>query len=86
MCTGIGTKTRVEGLVRILSVVIPPVLTFPSKLANQIVCLCVGFVSYSDAPSAQRAIAAQDGFAIGNKILRVQLKRSEGRLNPYIFR
>ena len=85
MCTGIETPTRVEGLVRNLSVVIPTVLPFPSKLANQIVCLCVGFVSYSDSPSAQRAIAALDGFAIGNKKLRVQLKRPKGRFNQSIF-
>ena len=86
MCTGVERATRVKALVRILSVVIPTVLPFPSKLANQIVCLCVGFVSYSDAPSAQRAIAALDGFAIGNKRLRVQLKRPKGRLNLSIFR
>ena len=86
MCTGIETPTRVKALVRILSVVIPTVLPFPSKLANQIVFLCVGFVSYNDASSAQRAIAALDGFAIGNKKLRVQLKRPKGRLNLSIFR
>ena len=86
MCTGIETPTRVKALVGILSVVIPTVLPFPSKLANQIVCFCVGFVSYSDAPSAQRAIAALDGFAIGNKRLSAQLKRPKGRLNLSIFR
>lgn len=38
---------------------------------------CFGFVSYSNAVHAQAAIKALNGFQIGAKRLKVQLKRSK---------
>jgi hypothetical protein len=42
---------------------------------------CFGFVSYNDPLSAQNAIASMNGFQIGTKRLKVQLKRSKDK--PY---
>uniref|UniRef100_A0A0N4ZBH6 CUGBP Elav-like family member 2 n=1 Tax=Parastrongyloides trichosuri TaxID=131310 RepID=A0A0N4ZBH6_PARTI len=39
---------------------------------------CFGFVSYNNPLSAQNAIQAMNGFQIGNKKLKVQLKKSKG--------
>jgi len=36
---------------------------------------CFGFVSYDNPSSAQNAIAAMNGFQVGPKKLKVQLKR-----------
>ncbi|XP_039751077.1 CUGBP Elav-like family member 1 isoform X4 [Pararge aegeria] len=44
---------------------------------------CFGFVSYDNAPSAQAAIQAMNGFQIGTKRLKVQLKRSKELSRPY---
>ncbi|KAL3101379.1 hypothetical protein niasHT_021497 [Heterodera trifolii] len=42
---------------------------------------CFGFVSFSDESSAQNAISGMNGFQIGAKRLKVQLKRSDSK--PY---
>jgi len=42
---------------------------------------CFGFVSYHSQYSAQVAIQAMNGFQIGHKRLKVQLKRSKDK--PY---
>uniref|UniRef100_UPI00358F3C49 CUGBP Elav-like family member 1 n=1 Tax=Myxine glutinosa TaxID=7769 RepID=UPI00358F3C49 len=44
---------------------------------------CFGFVSYDNAQSAQSAIQAMNGFQIGMKRLKVQLKRSKNDKKPY---
>ncbi|XP_076631029.1 CUGBP Elav-like family member 1-A isoform X2 [Colletes latitarsis] len=44
---------------------------------------CFGFVSYDNATSAQAAIQAMNGFQIGMKRLKVQLKRSKDASKPY---
>uniref|UniRef100_A0A914W1W7 RRM domain-containing protein n=1 Tax=Plectus sambesii TaxID=2011161 RepID=A0A914W1W7_9BILA len=44
---------------------------------------CFGFVSYDNALSAQQAIQAMNGFQIGTKRLKVQLKRSKSDGKPY---
>ncbi|XP_064174851.1 CUGBP Elav-like family member 2 isoform X5 [Anguilla rostrata] len=44
---------------------------------------CFGFVSYDNAVSAQAAIQAMNGFQIGMKRLKVQLKRSKNDSKPY---
>ncbi|XP_041988631.1 CUGBP Elav-like family member 1 isoform X3 [Aricia agestis] len=44
---------------------------------------CFGFVSYDNAASAQAAIQAMNGFQIGTKRLKVQLKRSRELSRPY---
>uniref|UniRef100_A0A914ZR90 Protein alan shepard n=1 Tax=Parascaris univalens TaxID=6257 RepID=A0A914ZR90_PARUN len=44
---------------------------------------CFGFVSYDNAVSAQNAIAALNGFQIGSKRLKVQLKRGKDS-KPYV--
>lgn len=45
-------------------------------------CL-IGFVSYDNPVSAQAAIQAMNGFQIGMKRLKVQLKRSKNDSKPY---
>jgi len=42
-----------------------------------------GFVSYDNASSASAAISAMNGFAIGSKRLKVQLKRPKDSSKPY---
>jgi len=42
-----------------------------------------GFISYDDPASATNAIAQMNGFAIGSKRLKVQLKRPKGHDKPY---
>ncbi|XP_045475392.1 CUGBP Elav-like family member 1 isoform X2 [Harmonia axyridis] len=44
---------------------------------------CFGFVSFDNANSAQSAIAAMNGFQIGTKRLKVQLKRAKDASRPY---
>lgn len=44
---------------------------------------CFGFVSYSNATAAQNAIQAMNGFQIGTKRLKVQLKRPKDANRPY---
>ncbi|XP_063873180.1 CUGBP Elav-like family member 2 isoform X8 [Scylla paramamosain] len=44
---------------------------------------CFGFVSYDNALDAQRAIQHMNGQQIGNKRLKVQLKRSKTDCKPY---
>ncbi|XP_076223348.1 CUGBP Elav-like family member 2 isoform X6 [Nomia melanderi] len=44
---------------------------------------CFGFVSYDNATSAQTAIQAMNGFQVGMKRLKVQLKRSKDASKPY---
>jgi bruno-like protein len=44
---------------------------------------CFGFVSFDNASSAQQAIAAMNGFQIGTKRLKVQLKRAKDASKPY---
>lgn len=43
----------------------------------------IGFVSYDNALSASAAIQAMNGFQIGMKRLKVQLKRSKETGKPY---
>jgi len=44
---------------------------------------CFGFVSYDQPSSATAAIQAMNGFQIGSKRLKVQLKRSKEASKPY---
>ncbi|KAL1498278.1 hypothetical protein ABEB36_009100 [Hypothenemus hampei] len=44
---------------------------------------CFGFVSFDNANSAQQAITAMNGFQIGTKRLKVQLKRAKEAAKPY---
>lgn len=46
-------------------------------------CLCLGFVSFDNPSSAQAAIQAMNGFQIGMKRLKVQLKRPKDANRPY---
>ncbi|CCD71500.1 RRM domain-containing protein [Caenorhabditis elegans] len=52
---------------------------FIDKVTN--LSKCFGFVSYENAQSATNAISAMNGFQIGSKRLKVQLKVDRG--NPY---
>lgn len=53
-------------------------------LMAPLVTLCLaGFVSYDNPVSAQAAIQAMNGFQIGMKRLKVQLKRSKNDSKPY---
>ena len=44
-----------------------------------------GFVSYDNSASAQQAIASMNGFQIGMKRLKVQLKRPKNENKPYWY-
>jgi RNA recognition motif-containing protein len=44
---------------------------------------CFGFVSYDSPMAAQAAIQAMNGFQVGPKRLKVQLKRSKDASKPY---
>ena len=44
---------------------------------------CFGFVSFDNPSSAQAAIAAMNGFQIGMKRLKVQLKKPKDIGRPY---
>lgn len=44
---------------------------------------CFGFVSFDNPTSAQTAIHAMNGFQIGMKRLKVQLKRPKDSRKPY---
>ncbi|XP_071506332.1 CUGBP Elav-like family member 1 isoform X7 [Diadema antillarum] len=44
---------------------------------------CFGFVSYDSPISAQTAIQSMNGFSVGTKRLKVQLKRSKEASKPY---
>ena len=43
----------------------------------------LGFVSYDSQTSAHSAIRAMNGFQIGTKRLKVQLKRNKDASKPY---
>ena len=45
--------------------------------------LMLGFVSYETAASAQAAIQAMNGFQMGTRRLKVQLKRPKNDSKPY---
>lgn len=53
-----------------------------SGILTLTVCV-LGFVSYDNPVSAQAAIQAMNGFQIGMKRLKVQLKRSKNDSKPY---
>jgi hypothetical protein len=48
-----------------------------------IVLVCAGFVSYRSSESAQSAIQALNGFQVGTKRLKVQLKKAREAGKPY---
>ena len=51
-------------------------------LESSLLC-SVGFVSFDNPTSAQAAIQAMNGFQIGMKRLKVQLKRPKDASRPY---
>lgn len=55
---------------------------YPKKVLNYSF-MSSGFVSYDNPVSAQAAIQAMNGFQIGMKRLKVQLKRSKNDSKPY---
>ncbi|KNC28174.1 hypothetical protein FF38_08338 [Lucilia cuprina] len=54
---------------------------FIDRATNQ--SKCFGFVSFDNPASAQAAIQAMNGFQIGMKRLKVQLKRPKDASRPY---
>lgn len=54
---------------------------FVDRATNQ--SKCFGFVSFDNPSSAQAAIQAMNGFQIGMKRLKVQLKRPKDANRPY---
>jgi RNA recognition motif-containing protein len=46
-------------------------------------CSLLGFVSFDSNDSAQTAIQQMNGFQIGEKRLRVAVKRTKDDANPY---
>lgn len=69
-----------------LHVLFPFIPIFPFSLAPVSLPFCVlvsGFVSFDNPSSAQAAIQAMNGFQIGMKRLKVQLKRPKDANRPY---
>ena len=56
---------------------------YEQKTAYCFFPISLGFVSYDNAVSAQAAIQAMNGFQIGMKRLKVQLKRPKSESKPY---
>ena len=53
-------------------------------LGLEIICFSLaGFVSYTTAESAQAAIQAMNGFQVGTKRLKVQIKKPKDVSKPY---
>lgn len=52
-------------------------------IVNSRFVLFLGFVSFDNPASAQAAIQAMNGFQIGMKRLKVQLKRPKDANRPY---
>lgn len=58
--------------------------TLPLYVPQLSLCFdSAGFVSYDNPVSAQAAIQSMNGFQIGMKRLKVQLKRSKNDSKPY---
>lgn len=58
--------------------------TAPTVLLLSVPVSCLsGFVSFDNPSSAQTAIQAMNGFQIGMKRLKVQLKRPKDANHPY---
>lgn len=53
----------------------------PKPFDISVILLLAGFVSFNDPNEAQAAIQAMNGFQIGTKRLKVQLKRAKDK--PY---
>ena len=58
-------------------------LLFPYGVENVCPPPSLGFVSYDNPVSSQAAIQSMNGFQIGMKRLKVQLKRSKNDSKPY---
>ncbi len=57
---------------------------YMQQLLMVLFCVCLsGFVSFDNPSSAQAAIQAMNGFQIGMKRLKVQLKRPKDANRPY---
>jgi hypothetical protein len=52
-------------------------------LSSRLCTIIAGFVSFDNPASAQAAIQAMNGFQIGMKRLKVQLKRPKDANRPY---
>lgn len=76
---------------KVIAGTIVPVLKNPSVIAGfrrshiqrYILFMLEGFVSYDNPVSAQGAIQSMNGFQIGMKRLKVQLKRPKNDSKPY---
>ena len=55
----------------------------PTCHSHHPVSLSAGFVSFDNPASAQAAIQAMNGFQVGMKRLKVQLKRPKDSSRPY---
>ena len=44
---------------------------------------CFGFVSFDNVPSATNAIQSMNGYQVGNKRLKVQVKTARAAARPY---
>lgn len=64
----------------IMHICFPP---HKSLLIFDLLPFCSGFVSFDNPSSAQTAIQAMNGFQIGMKRLKVQLKRPKDANRPY---
>lgn len=67
----------------VLCVVVSPAAPFSWLKPCALPRVLTGFVSFDNPASAQAAIQAMNGFQIGMKRLKVQLKRPKDANRPY---
>ena len=81
-CTGCTNWERREPMLNVVLICWQPPSLF--HLGLEIICFSLaGFVSYTTAESAQAAIQAMNGFQVGTKRLKVQIKKPKDVSKPY---
>ena len=79
-----STRQKIVSKVSLTNTVIGySVAYLPRTVLNFVTPFFPGFVSYDNSLSAQAAIQAMNGFQVGTKRLKVQLKRSKDANKPY---
>jgi len=70
-------------VVVVVVVVMVVVVVVVMVVVDKFLFSVIGFVSFDNPPSAQTAIQSMNGFQIGMKRLKVQLKRPKDANRPY---
>src|SRR6218665_682375 len=76
-------KMVVVVVVVVVVMVVVVVVVMVVVVVDKFLFSVIGFVSFDNPPSAQTAIQSMNGFQIGMKRLKVQLKRPKDANRPY---